>query len=224
MRLPTIAACLLLAVLAVPAAADDVHLTNGKVFEDVVAEVGDDVVRVHLAWGVISLPAGRVARIERQETALERYRAGRVALVARGGATVDDWLALADAARRDGFEAGFRDAALAAARLAPDDPRVASRMREIGFAFDDTLGEWVPREEALRRRGLLEFRGEWVSAAQRDRVLADEQQSRREHAESQRMERLTDTDEALAQLELVRALRRTDEPPHPANPIYSVPN
>lgn len=226
MRLPLTAALLAGGLLAaLPVAADDVLLTNGKTFEDVVAEVEGDRVLIHLPGGVLTLPASRVEAIARGESSLERYRQRKRALVRGGVVDARAWLALAEEARRDGFEHGFRDAALAAARRQPDLPEVAPVMRELDYAFDEALGEWVPREEALRRRGLVRLGDRWVSAEERDSLLAAAAAREREHAERARLDRITATVEALAELELARGLARPEPSPAPPAyyPVYSVP-
>ena len=68
MRLALPAALLTVIVAAGPAAADDVYLVNGKVFEDVTAEVEGERVAIGLpSGGEIGLPLSHVERIERAE-------------------------------------------------------------------------------------------------------------------------------------------------------------
>ena len=205
MRLSCTAAILLLAVaIGAPAAADDVVLTNGKSFDGVIAQVDGDVVHIQLPYGgEITLSMSRVARIDRSESPFARYRAKKRELEAKDGATAAEWLALGRWARDEGFELGYRDAALVAARVDPREPAVAPVLRELGFALDDRLGEWVPRDEALARQGLVRFRGGWVSAEERgDRVLRDEAEQARALNASERLDRLTELVEAATALEL----------------------
>ena len=173
MRSNRIAAAALLAgalaaLLAAAAAADDVHLTNGKTFQGVVATVDGDVVHIQMSFGgEITLPMSRVARIDRRESAFALYRTRKRDLEARDGVTVADWLELARWARRQGFEQGFRDAALTAARLDPRAPEVAPVLRSLDYAFDDRLEEWVParRGDGPPRAGPLPRR--WVTPDER---------------------------------------------------------
>ena len=214
MRSNRIAAAALLAgalaaLLAAAAAADDVHLTNGKTFQGVVATVDGDVVHIQMSFGgEITLPMSRVERIDPGESAFALYRAKKRDLEVRDGATAADWLELARWARRQGFEQGYRDAALTAARLDPRAPEIAPVLRTLDYAFDDRLEEWVPRDEAMARRGLVRFRDEWVTpeeAAQRRREEEARAQAFEERMRQRRLDRLTETLEAAAALELARS-------------------
>lgn len=201
---------LLVAVAAAPASADVVVLTNGKTFEDVIAQVDGDKVRIQLPYGgEISLPATKIERIDRSETAMERYLERKVALRRRADAGAADWVQLALWARGEGYEHGVREAALTAARLDPGAAEVAPLMRSLGYVLDDRLGDWVTREEALERSGLVRFRGEWVTREERDgRLRAEEERDRRraERAREARLDRLTNAVTAVAELELARTL------------------
>lgn len=237
MRPPCIAALALLAGgLAAAAAADDVLLTNGKSFTGVIAEVAGESVRIQLPFGgVITLPQGRVERIDRAESPFAGFRQRRRELAARGDATVADWLELALWARRQGFEQGYRDAVLTAARRDPEAAEIAPALRDLGYAFDERLREWVPRDEAMARNGLVRFRGAWVAAEERDRSLAEEAEQRRERADRARLDRLAAAVEAVAVADLARSLARASEPvagvvtvPYsvvfwPALPVLAIP-
>jgi len=200
------------AFLAAAAAADDVLLTNGKSFQGVVATVEGVAVRIQLPFGgEITLPMSRVERIDRGESAFALYRARKRDLEARDDAAVADWLELARWARRQGFEQGYRDAALTAARLDPRAPEIAPVLRTLAYAFDDRLEEWVPRDEAMARRGLVRFHDEWVTLeerAQRRREEEERAQAAVERMRQRRLDRLTDTIEAAAALELARSVAR----------------
>lgn len=214
-----VAALVATALLARGAGADDVYLTNGKSFDGVIAHADDARVRIELPYGgEITLPMSRVERIERSESPFERYLARKHDLEGRSDAGVADWVDLARRAQREKFQHGFRDAALAAARLDPHAPEVAPLMRALGYALDERLDEWVPKDEALRRNGLVPFRGAWVTAEERERRLRDEQEEARDRAERRRLDRLAAAVEAVAELELVRTVARST-PPAPALPV-----
>ena len=215
MRSNRIAAAALLAgalaaLLAAAAAADEVHLTNGKSFQGVVANVEGDVVHIQMPFGgVITLPMSRVERIDRGESAFALYRTKKRDLEGRDDATVADWLELARWAHRQGFEQGYRDAALTAARLDPRAPEIAPALRTLGYAFDDRLEEWVPRDEAMARRGLVRFHDQWMTpeeSAQRRREDEERAQASAERMRERRLDRITETIEAAAALELARSV------------------
>lgn len=185
MRQRTVPAVLLALVLtaagllvAPPATGDDVYLTNGRVFEGVVAEVQryadrPDRVAIRLPGGTISMPAGRVARIVHDETALEVFLARRDALTAgTGGGSASDWVELARWARDHGVDSGYRQAARRAADLDPGAPGLAPLMRHLGLLYDESADRWLSEEELMRRRGYVQFQGSWVTPEQRAAVLA----------------------------------------------------
>jgi hypothetical protein len=66
-----------------PLMADDVHLKNGRSFENVVAEVGDTQVRVHMPGGVISLPRSAVDRVDKSDSTFAEYLRRKQELTAR---------------------------------------------------------------------------------------------------------------------------------------------
>lgn len=227
---PTTAAALLATALCLPAAADDVHLHNGKSFEGVIAEVAGEQVVVQLpAGGEIALDRSLVLRIERSGSALGAYHSRRRALERRAGADAGDWLELALWAREHDLRNGFRQAALEASHRDPRAPGVTAAMHELGYVFDDALGRWLPEGEAMRRRGLVPVEGEWVSRAERDRRFAaarrEAEEARREaenaHREARQRAREAQV-EQIAELLLARAAADAARPP--ATPqVYVMP-
>lgn len=229
MRASLIAATLLL-ILALPiqSTADEVHLINGKSFENVVAHVDDDSVTVELpGGGELTLSRQRVERVDRGRTPLEIYRERESALRSEPSTTAGDWLELAEWARENGLAHGRRRAALTAARLAPADPAVRAEMELLGYMLDTESGEWMGVAEAMRRRGLVPWNGRWVAPDERDREIERDLEIAREQARDRRLDRLTRAIEATTELELAKSLaesRRPDPQPAvaytPAYPIY----
>ena len=84
------------------------------------------------------------------------------------------WLELARWARANDFDQGAEKAALVAARLDPDLPALEPLMAGLGYQLDDKTHEWIPYADAMRRQGLVEDRGEWVTP--------DEKRERSQHA------------------------------------------
>ncbi|HVR29381.1 MAG TPA: hypothetical protein VMS86_07570 [Thermoanaerobaculia bacterium] len=162
-----IASCLLAGVLASSAAtADSVYLKNGQIFEGVVAVVSGDQVRIDLAIGSMRLPLSQVDRIEEIGSTLGEYRE-RETRLRREAAGAGDWLELALWARARDFGRGVEKAALAAARLDPELDALAPVMASLGFVFDDSARQWVPYAESMRRQGLVEDGGQWITPEER---------------------------------------------------------
>lgn len=175
-----------------PLAADDVHLLNGRVFEDVIAEVTDSQVRIKMAEGVLSLPREQVARVVESDSSLEEYLRRKEALRRVAEVRASDWLDLALWARTQGLEHGVRESAMTAAQL---DPRLAGLeplMRGYGHVYEEELNRWIPFSDSMRRRGLVYSRGEWIpreeylraQEMERAQIEARMETSRRANAEA----------------------------------------
>lgn len=135
-----------LAVLAaVAAGADRVLLTNGEVFEEVIAESADDQrVTIRMASGSLRLPRSMVLRIDRQESGLGRYLERRRQLERDADASAEAWLELAYTAQALELAYGVREAALRAAEIDPHLQGLAPIMRRLGRVLDPDAGLWVP--------------------------------------------------------------------------------
>lgn len=175
-----------------PLAADDVHLLNGRVFEDVIAEVTESQVRIKMAEGVLSLPREQVTRVVESDSSLEEYLRRKEALRRVAEVRASDWLDLALWARTQGLEHGVRESAMTAAQL---DPRLAGLepvMRGYGYVYEEEINRWIPFSDSMRRRGLVYSRGEWIprdeylraQEMERARVEARMESSRRANAEA----------------------------------------
>jgi hypothetical protein len=158
-----IVSCLLAgALLPIAAGADSVHLKNGQIFEGVEAVVSEDHVRIDLPIGSMRLPMSKVARIEEVDSTLGEYRAREFQL-GRERRDAAGWLELAQWARSRDFEQGMTKAALIAARLDPELEALDPLMAQLDYLYDEGAREWVPYDDAMRRRGLVEDQGEWVT-------------------------------------------------------------
>lgn len=143
-------ASLLLALIVVPALADDVHLTNGEVFEEVIAVEEGERVRVRLAYGELVLPRSEVLRIEVGRSPLAEYFEHRDRLQLAPESSAAQWLELALWAEARGLRHGFREALRQAADLDPRLEGLAAAMRRLGWVFDEARDRWLPYEEQAR--------------------------------------------------------------------------
>jgi hypothetical protein len=157
-------ACSLLAgaILPMAASGDAVYLKNGQSFEDVEATVSGDHVRIDLTIGSMRIAMSQVDRIDEVDTALGEYRA-REARLRQDESGAAGWLELASWARAHDLDRGAEKAALHAARLEPELDGLAPLLTSLGFVFDDGGREWVPYAESMRRQGLVEDGGDWVT-------------------------------------------------------------
>ena len=195
--------------------ADDVHLTNGQVFEGVAARAEGEAVVVRLPGGSMRLPLAQVARIVPSVSRWEEYLAKREALARDPDAHAAAWLDLARWSQRQGLEQGYREAALRAGELEPTAAAVAPILRALGYSLDLELGRWLPYEEAMLRRGFVRVRGQWLSPAEaaerarERRQLEAEESAARDRELSRQMVRAAET------LLLAEAMERRQPPPQP---------
>lgn len=158
-----IGSCLLVAAIApLAASADAVHLKNGQSFDDVETTVTGDQLHIDLGIGSMRLPMSQVDRIEEVDSALGEYRE-RESRLRQDASGADGWLELATWARAHDLDRGAVKAALHAARLDPELDGLATTMNSLGFVLDDGAREWVSYAESMRRQGLVEDSGDWVT-------------------------------------------------------------
>jgi hypothetical protein len=198
----------LLILVPALAAADEVRLRNGKVFEGVIAVEHGDVVEVRIPGGSLSLPRASVREIVRSSSPYGTYLERSSALRARD-ADAAAWLELAKWARGQELGSAAREAALAAAELDPKLAGLAPVLRAMGYELDETDGVWVPLAEAMRRKGLVLAGDRWVTKIEADEIsrqAIEDARARRRDWEAERLERATaDARLAAAQMELSRA-------------------
>ncbi|HSL84737.1 MAG TPA: hypothetical protein VLF66_18325 [Thermoanaerobaculia bacterium] len=196
-----------------PAAADDVYLANGQVFEGVVARRDGDKVRIRLQHGEMGVPASWVVRIEASETPLAEYLRRKEALAP--GTPADGWLELARWARGQGLPEGAREAALRAADLDPRLEGLAPILQPVGFVLDEERGVWVTEAQLMASRGYVRTGGTWVSAealAERRRQDEEERAAAKRRARDERLDQVI-TLLALAQLRAAEEDRERAQAP-----------
>lgn len=200
-----------------PAAGDDVYLTNGQVFEGVVARRDGDTIRIRMGHGEMGLPASWVERIESGESILGGYLERRAAL--EPGGTAREWLDLALWARERGFAEGAREAGLRAAALDPRLDGLAPVLQAAGYTFDAESGEWLTEARLMARRGYVRVGGEWLPAS----VVAERERTAREaRADSERKAREDRLERAITLLALSQLEERAEEAATPAGAAPAV--
>lgn len=212
-----------LVLLVAPLGADDVHLKNGRVFEDVIAEVGPSTVRIHLAFGEIGFSLEAVDRIVRAESSLIAYQSRRDELRASPSATAADWVELARWALAQGHGHGAREAALQAAEKNPRAEGLEQLMRGLNYVFEPQLDRWISFEESMVLKGFHQIDGQWLSAEQmlaRSQAAAEAARAREAAQEG----RLTRAVLALAAAQLAREPERRLPEEVYAWPVVVYPN
>lgn len=184
MRTSSAVLAILLGVLpGAPLLGDDVYLKNGRSFENVVAEVGDGQVRVHMPGGVVSLPRSAVDRVEKSDSSFAEYSRRKQELESRARGprppSAGDWLELARWARLNSLPQAAREAALKAAVINPREAGLAGLLRGFGYVYEESLDRWIPYDDAMRLHGMVQEGGTWVS---REEHAAHVQEMREQQA------------------------------------------
>ncbi|HEX3526423.1 MAG TPA: hypothetical protein VH988_05090 [Thermoanaerobaculia bacterium] len=195
--------------------ADTVYLTNGRTFEGVIADETETSVKIQMPGGSLSLPRSHVLRVEKSSSDFAEYLKRKTALQ-RSGAGADEWLKLALWAKRQGLEQGAREAGLAAGDLEPRLAGLAPLLRSYGYVLDAQLDRWIPYADSMRRQGLVQANGQWItSEEQAARQQAQQEEAARRHSEraaaraAQATQAAREAELALAQLELQERLQQS---------------
>jgi len=184
--------------------ADDVRLANGKTFEGVIVAERDGALDLQMPGGTISISKSSVREIVPSGSPYAEYLS-RVAELRRAHAGAERWLELARWASSHDMNTAAREAALEAAALDPWFADLQPVMRSLGYELDAASQQWLPFDEAMRSRGLVQVDGDWLTredAAELRRRSAEESRQR----ETERMARTAaEMRLAAAQMELDRA-------------------
>ena len=163
------------------ALADVVHLKNGGTLEGQVVEEGDQVV-IKLPVGEVRVSRDAVETIEKKPGALAEYHK-------RAAAVKDDdpeahyklgvW-ALSVGLKRQAQEEFEKTIAL--------DPDHAAAHKALGHRL--VGGRWMSEEDEMKARGLIKYKGEWMTpeAATRLRTLEAELELAREKRKAAELE------------------------------------
>lgn len=203
--------------------ADTVHLTNGRTFEGVMAEVNGSKVLIRMQGGSLSLPLTQVAKIDRGDSTLQQYLDRKESLTRSEAPSAAAWLDLALWAQAKGLATASREAALTAAQIDPKLPGLENALRPHAYVFEESLGRWIPYSDSMRRKGLVLSRGEWVGRAEleaeeraREAVLERQREQQAEARRAAREDRLAE----LATIAMAREVQRAEAPPVYAPTYY----
>jgi hypothetical protein len=138
--------------------ADVVTTTEGLVLDGTVERAADGAVTVTTREGTVQLAKERVRSIEAGRAPETTYGA---LLDSLAGDDLDGRFKLALRAEADGAPGAARRAY---ASIIAVDPEHAAARRALGF--ERSGAEWLPTNEARRRRGLVLFEGAWMLPAE----------------------------------------------------------
>jgi hypothetical protein len=217
MRFRLLVSVLLALLLRAPGFADTVYLANGRSFEGVIAQESADEVKIQMPGGSLSLPRSHVLRVEKSESDFAEYMRRKAAL--RRDAGAGEWVKLARWAKTQGLEQGVREAALVAADLDPHAEGLAPLLRGYGYVLDEQLDRWIPYADSMRRKGLVQWNGQWISHQEHEaRLRAEREESERRNAErmaartAQATQAAREAELALAEMALRERLAETSAP------------
>ena len=148
--------------------ADDVHLKNGQVFENVIVDDRGDRVVIELEFGQMTLRKSQVLRVEQRATPLQAFHSRLEALRSSADTRGEDWLELAGWAKTMGLHEAHRDAVLMASNVAPDLPALEPMMTRLGYLKTEDKG-WQRERDVMHARGLVRYSGDWVTPGEADR-------------------------------------------------------
>lgn len=169
---------LAVALFAVPAAADIVTLKDGRKLEGKAEKRADGTVILRTLHGEATLAGAEVRGIERTRHLIDEH-AERSKDVAADD--VAGQLALANWCLEHEWRAQAQVHAQHVVEVEPH--HVAART-----ILDHTLldGRWMPRAEALRAQGLVQYRGKWMSQGEAEAAhLRDLESDRRVRTQAQ---------------------------------------
>lgn len=187
--LPLTAFLLALLIPVSDVAADVIQLKNGRTLEGKVRDAENGQIEIILPYGSLTFPRDLVASVERGHT-IEDEVLDRLSQLAP-----DDADGLYELALYCRDQSAYTLAGRLLEEVLLIDPDHPEARRDLGYVLDDD--RWVTEEEYRRRRGQVPFRGSWVPAAERDRILI------LEDARSNRRQR-TELEQARLEVELAR--------------------
>jgi hypothetical protein len=150
-----------------PCNADTVVLVSGRKLEGRVEDHDGAMISVEMKYGTVRIPRKQVARIEKNETLMDRYREEMNRARASGERAAQAFFELA-AWCADNDMPNQRLEALAAA--VASDPDHEGAREALGYVKHE--GRWVSRDERNGMLGLVRFEGRWVPPEARDDAIS----------------------------------------------------
>lgn len=166
---------LFVAALFNAAYGDDVSLTSGGTVSGIVREESDWI-KVEVPSGTVSFPASQVEKIERKKHVLHEYYE-KYAPIERS----KDPQALYDLAAWAKERGLTRFTVELSGRVLALDPGHEGAHCLLGH--EKREDRWLGADEAKRADGLVRFQGRWITAAERDRILREEDEIRQAAAD-----------------------------------------
>ena len=157
--------------------ADDVHLTNGSVFEDVVTRTTQTHVIIEMAIGKLTLPLSQVKELVVADTPIAEFQRRHKALLEDPRSGAENWLQLSRWGLAHGLSAQAGQAALFAARLDAGLDGLEPLLTGLGYERVESVG-WIARSDAMRLRGMVLYDGEWMSPNDRAARIASDRPAR----------------------------------------------
>lgn len=137
-----------------PAHGDKLILNNGNSIEGIVEKDGETYV-VEFSTGKMKIHESEVKNVIKQETDLQRYRARHEQIDEENA---DAHYKLGVWAKTRGLYKQSRREFNHAIQHDPDHTRARN---ELGFVKHN--GQWVTRDEKMRREGYVKYQGEWMT-------------------------------------------------------------
>lgn len=179
----------LLALVAAPLLADEVHLKGGGRLTGEIVEQTAESVTVDVGAGRMTVRMSTVVRIDKSASPLQEYRTRAEALTDQD---VEGWRELARWASNQGLGTQAREAYTHVTAVVADD---AEANRGLGLVQQD--GRWMTEEESYLARGFVKFEGEWMNPGEKKAILAERQTAAA--AEAQALAAQVQADQAAAQ-------------------------
>ena len=168
MRLQSRTVLLLLsaAILAAPAAADEIFLRGGGRVSGVIVQRTAEAITVETAPGLLTLSMKRVEKVVEGRSAVEEFQ-DRASRLLPGD--VNGWAALARWAADHDLVTHSREAWHRVAAVDPAHPEANAALGRVQLG-----GEWMSEGEAYRARGYVEYEGRWMTPAEHEVLLQQE--------------------------------------------------
>ena len=204
-----------LALLPLAAPGAEVHLADGRVLEgDILSAPGANELAIRTRndgmEAVIRVPAAQVQRLNADSTprelALAAFAKKAAALIIAVG-DAPAWWTLSQEAKTLNQPSLARKYAQQTIRFDPDHEAARTFL-----GFERVDGHWLKGADAQVAKGNVLYRGQWLTPAARDALVADETRIAADEAD-RRKKRLADLEVAKQEAAVAAAKRDAEAPP-----------